>query len=153
MNQLPDLDDCRAAARTIERQIHRTPMFSSRSLSEVVGREVHLKAELFQRTGSFKLRGAINRVAALSEQERACGAVTVSAGNHAQAAALACAAPASISSSSCRAAQARSRSRRPAVTARRVDLDAADGAEAFARMYASRSRAAGSCCSRSMTRG
>jgi threonine dehydratase len=91
VSEPPDLDDCRAAARTIEGRIHRTPIFSSRSLSEIVGCEVHLKAELFQRTGSFKLRGAINRVAALSTQERASGAVTVSAGNQAQAAALACA--------------------------------------------------------------
>ena len=135
MNQLPDLDDCRAAARTIERQIHRTPMFSSRSLSEVVGCEVHLKAELFQRTGSFKLRGAINRVAALSEQERACGAVTVSAGNHAQAAALACA----LAGVDLLVFMPRSASAVKVAATRGygagVDLDSADGAEAFARMY------------------
>jgi threonine dehydratase len=89
--QLPDFDDCTAAARTLAGRIHRTPMFSSRSLGERIGREAHIKAELFQRTGSFKLRGLMNRVAALSPAERAAGAVTVSAGNAAQAAALACA--------------------------------------------------------------
>ncbi|MGA2757641.1 MAG: threonine/serine dehydratase [Solirubrobacteraceae bacterium] len=135
MNQLPDLDDCRAAARTIERQIHRTPMFSSRSLREIVGCEVHLKAELFQRTGSFKLRGAINRVAALSEAERGRGAVTVSAGNHAQAAALACA----LAGVDLLVFMPRSASAVKVAATRgygaAVDLDSADGAEAFARMY------------------
>jgi threonine dehydratase len=135
VSELPDLDDCRAAARTLEGRIHRTPMFSSRSLSEIVGREAHLKAELFQRTGSFKLRGAINRVASLSGEERARGAVTVSAGNQAQAAALACAqagvdlvvfmwrtaSPVKIAATRGYGAT--------------VDLDAADGAEAFERMY------------------
>ncbi len=136
MSELPDLDDCRAAERTLAGRIHHTPMFTSRSLSEVLGREAHLKAELFQRTGSFKLRGAINRVAALSGEERARGAVTVSAGNQAQAAALACArigvdlvvfmwrtaSPVKIAATRGYGAT--------------VDLDAEDGAEAFARMYA-----------------
>jgi threonine dehydratase len=135
VSEPPDLDDCRAAARTIEGRIHRTPIFSSRSLSEIVGCEVHLKAELFQRTGSFKLRGAINRVAALSTQERASGAVTVSAGNQAQAAALACAQagvdlvvfmPGSASEVKVAATRGYGAS---------VDLEAADGAQAFARMY------------------
>ena len=57
MHDPPDLEDCRAAARTLAGQIHRTPIFASRSLGEIVGRPVSLKAELFQRTGSFKLRG------------------------------------------------------------------------------------------------
>ena len=90
MHEPPNLDDCRAAARTLAGRIHRTPIFSSRTLGQTVGREVYLKAELFQRTGSFKLRGAINRVASLTAGERSGGAVTVSAGNRAQAAALAC---------------------------------------------------------------
>jgi threonine dehydratase len=91
MHVLPDIDDCRAAALTLAGRIHTTPVFSSRRLGERIGREVSLKAELFQRTGSFKLRGAINRVAAMAPDERAAGVVTASAGNHAQAAALACA--------------------------------------------------------------
>jgi threonine dehydratase len=136
VNELPGLEDCRAAASTLAGQIHRTPIFSSRSLSEILGREAHLKAELFQRTGSFKLRGAINRVAALSAEERARGAVTVSAGNQAQAAALACArAGVDLVVFMWRTASA------VKVAATRgygasVDLEAEDGAEAFARMHA-----------------
>ena len=131
----PDDDDCQAAARTLAGRIHRTPMFSSRSLGAILGHEVHLKAELFQRTGSFKLRGAINRVASLSGAERAAGAVTVSAGNHAQAAALACAeAGVDVVVFMPRWASATK------VAATRgygatVDLEAGDGAEAFARMH------------------
>ncbi len=136
MNEPPSLEDCRAAARILAGQVHRTPTFSSRSLSEILGREAHLKAELLQRTGSFKLRGAINRVAALSDEERARGAVTVSAGNQAQGAALACAAAGvDLVVFMWRAASA------VKVAATRgygatVDLDAVDGAEAFARMNA-----------------
>jgi threonine dehydratase len=136
VNDLPNLDDCRAAARTLEGRIHRTPLFSSRTLAEIVGRETHLKAELFQRTGSFKLRGAMNRVAALSAQERAGGAVTVSAGNQAQAAALACAqAGVDLVVFMWRTASA------VKIAATRgygatVDLEAQDGTEAFARMRA-----------------
>lgn len=136
MNEPPSLEDCRAAARRLAGHVHRTPTFSSRSLSEILGREAHLKAELLQRTGSFKVRGAINRVAALSDEERARGAVTVSAGNQAQGAALACAeAGVDLVVFMWRAASA------VKVAATRgygasVDLDAADGAEAFARMHA-----------------
>jgi threonine dehydratase len=135
VHEPPDDDDCQAAARTLAGRIHRTPMFSSRSLGRIVGREVHLKAELFQRTGSFKLRGAINRVASLTSAERAAGAVTVSAGNHAQAAALACAeAGVDVVVFMPRWASATK------VAATRgygatVDLEAGDGAEAFARMH------------------
>jgi len=136
VSELPDLDDCLAAARTLEGRIHRTPMFSSRSLGEVVGRECHLKAELFQRTGSYKLRGAINRVAALSARERAGGAVTVSAGNQAQAAALACAeAGVDLVVFMWRSASAVKIAATRAYGAT-VDLEAQDGAEAFARMHA-----------------
>ena len=67
--------------------MHRTPTFTSRSLGP--GR--YLKAELFQRTGSFKARGALNRVRALSPAEREAGVISVSAGNHAQALAWAAA--------------------------------------------------------------
>lgn len=64
-------------------RIHRTPTFSCAALG------VSLKAELFQKTGSFKVRGALNRLAALTPPERARGVVTWSAGNHAQAVAWA----------------------------------------------------------------
>jgi threonine dehydratase len=135
-SELPNHEDCLAAARTIAGRVHRTPIFSSRSLGELMGREAHIKAELFQRTGSFKLRGLMNRVAALSPAERGGGAVTVSAGNAAQAAALACAEaavdlvvfmPRGASEAKVAATRGYGAS---------VDLEAADGAEAFARMHA-----------------
>ncbi len=60
-------------------------MFSSATLSELTGALVHLKAELFQRTGSFKPRGVLNKLASLSPAERRRGVIGISAGNHAQA--------------------------------------------------------------------
>jgi threonine dehydratase len=78
--------DVEHARTVLSGRIHRTPTFSSRALG------VSLKAELFQKTGSFKARGALNRVAALSPEERERGVVTWSAGNHAQAVAWAAAA-------------------------------------------------------------
>ena len=81
---MPDavtLDDVRAARETIGSDLHRTPIFSSATL----GPRVFLKAELFQRTGSFKPRGVLNKLRSLSEEERARGLISVSAGNHAQA--------------------------------------------------------------------
>jgi threonine dehydratase len=80
-------DDVRRAADSIRGAVHRTPTFSARSLG--AGR--YLKAELFQRTGSFKARGALNRVRTLSPGERERGVIGVSAGNHAQALAWAAA--------------------------------------------------------------
>jgi threonine dehydratase len=68
---------------------HRTPVLTSRSLDEQLGARVYLKAENFQRTGSFKFRGAYNAMASLLEAERSLGVVTYSSGNHAQALALA----------------------------------------------------------------
>src|SRR4029079_9651553 len=80
-------DDVQRAARAIGDAVHRTPVFTSRSL----GPRRYLKAELFQRTGSFKARGALNRFRALSPAERDAGVISVSAGNHAQALAWAAA--------------------------------------------------------------
>ena len=74
-----------AARATIGGRLHRTPTFSSATLSRLVGAHVYLKAELFQRTGSFKPRGVLNKLASLSSEERSCGVIGVSAGNHAQA--------------------------------------------------------------------
>jgi threonine dehydratase len=78
-------DDVERARRVLAGRIHRPPTLGSRSLG------VSLKAELFQKTGSFKVRGALNRVAALTPDERRRGVVTWSAGNHAQAVAWAAA--------------------------------------------------------------
>jgi len=77
-----------AAARTTP-YLHRTPMLSSRTLGERSGTSLLLKCESFQKTGSFKPRGALNIVLSLPEARRARGLVTVSAGNHAQAVAWA----------------------------------------------------------------
>jgi threonine dehydratase len=66
-----------------------TPVYGSETLSRLAGRPVHLKAENLQRTGSFKIRGAVNKLATLGEAERAAGVVAASAGNHAQAVAWA----------------------------------------------------------------
>ena len=79
------LDDVRAAARRIEGRILRTPSIPSHAVSIVSGAEVTLKLENLQRIGSFKERGAANRLALLSADERARGVVAMSAGNHAQA--------------------------------------------------------------------
>src|SRR4051794_31456801 len=78
-------DDVLAAREAIGGRLHRTPMFSSATLSERAGAPVHLKAELFQRTGSFKVRGVLNKLASLSDEEKARGVIGISAGNHAQA--------------------------------------------------------------------
>ncbi len=86
---IPTIDDVRAAAATIERHVHRTPVVSSATLSSAVGAPVTLKAELLQRSGSFKVRGAFNRLASLTAAERERGVIGLSAGNHAQALALA----------------------------------------------------------------
>ena len=66
-----------------------TPVYGSETLSRLAGREVWLKAENLQRTGSFKIRGAVNKLAMLGDEERVAGVVAASAGNHAQAVAWA----------------------------------------------------------------
>jgi threonine dehydratase len=76
-----NLDDVRSARETIGGDLHRTPVFSSATL----GPRVLLKAELFQRTGSFKPRGVLNKLRSLTAEERARGVIAASAGNHAQA--------------------------------------------------------------------
>ncbi|MDX6482760.1 MAG: threonine dehydratase, partial [Gaiellaceae bacterium] len=79
------LDDVLAARGRIGDRLHRTPTFTSATLSKRIGATAHLKAELFQRTGSFKPRGVLNILAQLSPEERGRGVIGVSAGNHAQA--------------------------------------------------------------------
>jgi threonine dehydratase len=83
------IDHIKEAQQLIRPILHRTPLFTSRYLSAVSGAQVFLKAELFQKTGSFKPRGAINRLKHFSSEEKKNGIVTVSAGNHAQAVAFA----------------------------------------------------------------
>lgn len=83
------LDDVRAAAGRLGGAAHRTPVLTSQTLDQRVGARVLIKAEAFQRTGSFKFRGAYNKISSLSDEERSRGVVAFSSGNHAQAVALA----------------------------------------------------------------
>jgi threonine dehydratase len=85
------LPDSRAAVPLVAPNVHRTPLLTSRSLSEETGFDVRLKAELFQRTGSYKIRGPLVKLARLTQEERGRGVVCSSAGNHAQGVALAAA--------------------------------------------------------------
>src|SRR5437762_10559587 len=85
----PTLTEIEAARRGLEGIARVTPVYGSETLSRLAGREVMLKAENLQRTGSFKVRGAVTRIAALSEAERRAGVVAASAGNHGQAVAWA----------------------------------------------------------------
>jgi threonine dehydratase len=83
------LEDVLAAQDLLRAIIAPTPLEFSQALSDRVGGDVHLKCENLQRAGSFKIRGAYTRMAALSEDEKALGVVAASAGNHAQGVALA----------------------------------------------------------------
>lgn len=82
---LTTLDDLRAAQARIRGKVHRTTQGSSEYLSRTSGARVSTKLELFQKTGSFKVRGVINTLAQLTAVEKARGVVSMSAGNHAQA--------------------------------------------------------------------
>ena len=86
---VPTLRELEAAKRRLEGVARVTPVYPSETLSRRAGRVVQLKAENLQRTGSFKIRGAVNTIAALSDEERAAGVVAASAGNHGQAVAWA----------------------------------------------------------------
>ena len=84
-----ELTDVRAAARRLDGVANRTPVVTSRTLDGLVGAEVHVKAECFQRGGAFKFRGAYNKIASLPEAARRSGVIAYSSGNHAQAVAIA----------------------------------------------------------------
>src|SRR5207244_7411983 len=75
-------NDIEAAKARIRKTIHRTPLEYSRRLSKALSKDVFLKLECFQTTGSFKLRGAMAKLSSLNEEEKARGVLTVSAGNH-----------------------------------------------------------------------
>ncbi|MGW7519108.1 pyridoxal-phosphate dependent enzyme [Streptomyces sp. NPDC054796] len=83
------LEDVREAAARLEGVAHRTPVLRSRTLDRLVGAEVFLKCENYQRVGAFKFRGAYNAVSQLDPARRERGVVAYSSGNHAQAVALA----------------------------------------------------------------
>jgi threonine dehydratase len=83
-NLLIDLNDILKAQSVINSHIHRTPIISSATLGQKIGTQLHFKAELFQKTGSFKPRGALNKLYNLNAKEKEQGVITISAGNHAQ---------------------------------------------------------------------
>jgi len=85
----PTLAEIEEARTRLEGVARVTPVYTSETLSKLVGRNVSLKAENLQRTGSFKIRGAFNKVATLADRERRAGVVAASAGNHGQAVAWA----------------------------------------------------------------
>jgi threonine dehydratase len=123
-------DDVERAARIIAGRLHRTPTLSSRTL----GADTFLKAELLQRTGSFKPRGVLTKLESLGQEEKARGVIAISAGNHAQAVAWAAReegidALVVMYESASEAKVAATREYGAA-----VDLEAADPAEAFARL-------------------
>ncbi|MFL2996686.1 MAG: threonine/serine dehydratase [Cytophagales bacterium] len=86
----PVLDQFHLALDRIKPFIKKTPIISSSSLNHMFNLDIYFKLELFQKTGSFKSRGAINKIIQLSEKEKKNGVIAISAGNHAQATSWAC---------------------------------------------------------------
>jgi threonine dehydratase len=129
-----ELADVAAAREAIGGRLHRTPTFSSTTLSELTGARVSLKAELFQRTGSFKPRGVLTNLAALTPAERERGVIGISAGNHAQALAWG----AGVEGLDALLVMWRGASEAKIAATRgygaEVDLESADPTEAFARL-------------------
>jgi threonine dehydratase len=82
---MPTVEDVQRAQRVIEGRVHRTPLLRSGTLSETLGADARFKAELFQRTGSFKVRGVLNTLSRLDDEAKGRGVISISAGNHAQA--------------------------------------------------------------------
>jgi threonine dehydratase len=126
------IDDVRRAAKVVEGRVRRTPVLTCRSLGE----GVWLKAELFQRTGAFKVRGAFARIAELTPEERARGVVTCSAGNHAAAVALAGRELGTDALVMMPSYASRAKVEATRAYGGTADLESADAAEAFARMHA-----------------
>jgi threonine dehydratase len=89
INLEAEIASVRDAAKRLEPYVRETPTVYSYTFSEILGTDVHLKLENLQRTGSFKVRGALNKILTLSDDERDRGLVAASAGNHAQGVALA----------------------------------------------------------------
>ena len=78
---MPSLEDVRQATALLQGRIHRTPMIESSAVDGIFGGPLTMKAELFQKTGSFKVRGLLHKVLLLTPEERMLGVITVSAGN------------------------------------------------------------------------
>ena len=136
MELAPTRDDVARARATLGDRLHRTPTFGSRTLSELTGADVHLKAELFQRTGSFKPRGVLNKLASLSAAEKAAGVCTWSAGNAAQAVAYG----AALEGIACRVFMWRAANSEKVAATRgygaEVDLEADGPADSYDRLIA-----------------
>jgi threonine dehydratase len=124
-----------AARETIAGRVHRTPTLTSASLERELGVPVYLKAELFQRTGSFKPRGVLNKLASLTADEKGRGVIGISAGNHAQALAYA----AALESIDALVVMWQGASEQKLEATRNygaaVDLQATDSAQAFERLH------------------
>ena len=86
----PSLENFKYVLKKIKPYIRKTPIISSSSLNKKFDLDIYFKLELMQKTGSFKSRGAINKVLNLSEKEKSNGVVAISAGNHAQATSWSC---------------------------------------------------------------
>ncbi len=129
-----ELADLEAARERIAGRLHRTPTFPSATLSDLAGARVFHKAELFQKTGSFKPRGVLNNLATLTAEERERGVIGISAGNHAQA--LAWGAASEGLDALLVMWQGASQAKIDATRGygAEVDLEAADPTEAFARL-------------------
>ncbi|MDC7998686.1 pyridoxal-phosphate dependent enzyme [Gilvibacter sediminis] len=91
MKAIPSKQDLQAAVDTVKPIVHRTAVLQSRMLNDISGADIYFKCENFQRMGAFKMRGAVNAIAQLTQAERAKGVVTHSSGNFAQAVSLAAA--------------------------------------------------------------
>ncbi|HZU20626.1 MAG TPA: pyridoxal-phosphate dependent enzyme [Gaiellaceae bacterium] len=128
--EAPSRDDVERARATIGDRLPRTPLLSSRTLG------ARLKCELFQRTGSFKSRGALTKIASLTRDEKERGVIAISAGNHAQAVAYAAAAE----GIDALVVMWRGASEQKIAATRgygaHVDLEASDPTEAFDRLHA-----------------
>jgi threonine dehydratase len=122
------------AAEIIRGRLHRTPVLSSETLGRAFGGRAFLKAELFQKTGSFKPRGVLTRLASLSAEEKARGVISISAGNHAQALAYGCA----LEGVDCLVVMWQGASEQKLAATKAygaaVDLEAAEPGEAFERL-------------------
>ncbi len=88
--KLVTLQDIIDAKDVISGQVYHTPLISSKKLVKNLDLNLHLKAEIFQKMGSFKLRGVLNKLQSLTKKEKKDGVITISAGNHAQSLAYAC---------------------------------------------------------------
>ena len=123
-------DDVLQAAERIRGRVHRTPTFTSHTL----GARMYLKAELFQKTGSFKARGVLNKLSSLTPEEKERGVIGISAGNHAQALAWG----AALEQIDCLVVMYASASPAKVAATRgygaAVDVEAADAVEAFQRL-------------------